>query len=210
MKYRFFSAPVICVCFVCTGFFSLLQDAEARVGERRESLERRLFDSGGIIYREDSTQENRQRGMPYLKYMDYLGSSAELRIYFKTADGRSPSSTELDAKNMGAGWDLHVVYVGGKSILEVYKRSQAMSEHELNHLLVQQGQGSFWKVLGKEEKSEVVSAFGFDMIRSDERLRSKKMGGDAILFVDSGIDETLAKLNESDLQNKAPVSVNGF
>jgi hypothetical protein len=213
MKYP--CLPALFCFLVALGLSSLPQSAEARIGERRESLERRLFGSGGIVYREELTQQNRQKGMPYLRYMDYLGGSAEVRVYFKTADGRNPSSSELEEKQMGAGWDLHVVYVNGKSVLEVYQRSHEMSEHEMNHLLLQQGQGSFWKRLGKEEKAEVVSAFGFDMIRDDGNVRAKELrlknkGRGALLFVDSGIDESLAKLNESDLQKKAPISVDGF
>ncbi len=184
--------------------------ADARVGERRESLERRLLNAGGIVYRDEVLRQNRQRGMPYLRYMEFLGNSAEVRIYFKTADGRSPTSSELDERRMGAGWDLHVVYVSGISVLEIYKRSQALSEHERNHLLVQMSQGSFWRVLEQSEKGEMVSAFGVDMIRDDASVRSKKLGNDAILFVESDIDESLAELSESDLQKKAPVSVQGF
>jgi hypothetical protein len=196
--------------FVCIALVWSPLEAEARIGERKDTIERRLFSSGGIIYRDDATRQNRQRRMPYLKYLDFFGGSSEVRVYFKTADGRKPASSELEEKNMGDGWDLHVVYVNGKSVLEVYKRSQKMSEHELNYLLTQAAQGSFWKRVEKDEMAEAVSAFGFEMVRDDGSVRSKKLGGDSILFVASGVDERLAKLNDSDLQEKAPVSVDGF
>jgi len=183
---------------------------EGRIGERRETIERRLFNSGGIVYRDDVIIANRQKGMPYLKYLDYVDRSSDVRVYFKTPDGRKPVSGELEEKKMGNGWDLHVVYVNGKSVLEVYKRSKGMSEHELNYLLTQQAQGSFWKRAEEEEMAEMVSAFKFEMIREDGDIRAKKLGGDSVLFVGSGFDESLAKLNESDLQQKAPVSVDGF
>ena len=186
------------------------QKVTARIGERREAIERRLFSSGGIVYRDDATLRNRQKGMPYLRYLDYLEGSADVRVYFKTPDGRKPASSELKEKTMGDGWDLHIIYVGGRSILEVYQRNQAISEHEMNYLLTKQAQGSFWKRLEKEEKVEVISAFGFDMIRDDAAVRAKKVMGNSILFVDSDADEGLAKLNESDLQEKAPISVEGF
>jgi len=183
---------------------------DARIGERRESIERRLFGSGGIVYRDDIIEAERRKGMPYLRYFDYLPSSAEVRIYFKTSDGRRPTSSELDGKRMSIGWDLHVVYVGGKSAIEVYKRSQGITEYELNHLLTLHGEGSYWKRPSKEEMAEVVSAFGFEMIRNDGQVRAKKLGGDAIIFVDSEIDIKLAEMNTSDLQESAPVSVEGF
>ena len=47
----------------------------ARIGERRESIERRLFSSGGIVYRDDTIEENRRKGMPYAQYLEYLPSN---------------------------------------------------------------------------------------------------------------------------------------
>lgn len=210
MKYLHRSLSTLLLSTFALALFLIPKEGESRIGERRETIERRLSNSGGIVYRDDATERNRRRGMPYLKYIDYLGSSTEVRVYFKTSDGRRPSSSELDEKQMSEGWDLHVVFVNGKSVLEVYKRSQAMTEHEMNHLLAQQAQGSFWKRMGQEEEAAETSAFGVDMIRDDGDVRAKKLGGDSILFVESDVDVELAQLNESDLQEKAPVSVEGF
>lgn len=183
---------------------------DARIGERRESIERRLFSSGGIVYRDDTIEESRRKGMPYAQYLEYLPSSSDLRIYFKTSDGRRPTSSELSDRRMSAGWDLHVVYVNGKSAIEVYKRSQGMTEHEFNRLMAIHAQGSFWKRLSKEDKAETVSAFGFEMIRDDGLVRARKLGRDSVLFFDTKIDLELAEMKTSDLQEKAPVSVEGF
>jgi hypothetical protein len=184
--------------------------ADARIGEGRESLEGRLFRSGGIVYRDDVIEENRRKGMPYLRYLEYFPGAPDVRIYFKTADGRRPMASELEEKRISIGWDLHVVYVNGQSVLEIYKRSQAMSEFEFNQLLSLHTEGSFWKRLSKEEKAEVVSAFGFEMVRDDGRVRARKMGGDAVMFVDTEVDIKLDELNTNDLQEKAPTSVEGF
>jgi hypothetical protein len=186
------------------------QVLNARIGERRESIERRLFDSGGIVYRDEAIESERRKGMPYLRYLEYLPGSTDVRIYFKTSDGRRPTSSELEARRMPAGWDLHVVYVGGQSAIELYKRSQGITEFEFNHLLALHAEGSYWKRPSKEEMAEMVSAFGVEMVRSDGRVRAKKLGGDGLMFVDSEIDSRLAEMNTSDLQEKAPVSVEGF
>ena len=111
---------------------------------------------------------------------------------------------------MSAGWDLHVVFVNGKSAIEVYKRSQGMTEQEFNRLMAIHAGGSFWKRLGKEDKDEVVSAFGFEMIRDDGLVRARKLGRDSVLFFDTEIDVELAEMKASDLEEKAPVSVDGF
>ena len=128
----------------------------------------------------------------------------------KTSDGRRPTSSELSDRRMSSGWDLHVVFVNGKSAIEVYKRSQGMTEQEFNRLMAIHAGGSFWKRLGKEDKTEVVSAFGFDMIRDDGLVRARKLGRDSVLFFDTEIDVELAEMKTSDLQEKAPVSVDGF
>ena len=162
------------------------------------------------MYRDDTIEESRRKGMPYAQYLEYLPSSSDVRIYFKTSDGRRPTSSELGDRRMSAGWDLHVVFVNGKSAIEVYKRSQGMTEQEFNRLMAIHAGGSFWKRLGKEDKDEVVSAFGFEMIRDDGLVRARKLGRDSVLFFDTEIDVELAKMKTSDLQEKAPVSVDGF
>ena len=56
----------------------------------------------------------------------------------------------------------------------------------------------------------MVSAFGFEMIRDDGLVRARKLGRDSVLFFDTEIDVELAEMKASDLQEKAPVSVDGF
>ena len=63
---------------------------EGRVGEGRTELERRLLNSGGIVYRDENIKSNRLRGMPYMKYMDFMPDLTEIRIYYKSEDGRKP------------------------------------------------------------------------------------------------------------------------
>lgn len=187
-----------------------LSSLDARIDERRESIESRLFASGGIVYRNDEIEESRRRGMPYMRYLQYLPGTADIRIYFKTSDGRRPTSSELEQRRKSAGWDLHVVYVGGKSVIELYQRSQGMTDFETNHLLNLHIDGGYWKRPSKEEKEKIVSAFGFDMVRSDERVRAKKIGGDKLMFFEANIDERLAEMNTKELQQSAPISVDGF
>ncbi len=210
MKYpiQLGTLAALAVGFVLLSLCPLTVDA--RIGERRESLERRLFSSGGIVYRDDEIEKSRRKGMPYLRYFEYLPSSSDVRIYFKTIDGHRPTSSEVNEKRIPVGWDLHVVYINGKSAIEVYKRSQGITDYELNHLLALHGAGSFWKRLNEEEMGKEVSAFGFEMVRDDGRVRAKKLGGDSIMFVDSEVDIKLAELNTTALEEKAPASVNGF
>lgn len=191
---------------------SAFSPVQARVGESRHSIESRLFSSGGIVYRDDATEQNRQRGMPYLAYLPYLEGSVDVRVYFKTDDGRKPTSSEMDAKRMSPGWDLHVVYLRGKSVIEVYKRSHGITEYEMNELLARQAGGAYWSRKEKPQPGEEPepSAFGFEMERSDGAVRAKKLGGDGFMVFDAEVDRGLANLKETDLIEKAPISTEGF
>jgi len=204
-----------CLLFSLTLVLSasfLTTPAEARIGESRSELESRLLGSGAIVYRDLETRAARKRSKPYEQYLNFIPGSVDVRVYFKTADGRNPKTSELEEKGKLVGWDLHVVYIDGKSMIEVYDRTGGMSEYELNQLLVVNSNGSYWtkaKDLPKEEGEEIYSAFGFDMVRADGNVRAKHSGS-MLLLVDTKLDETLAQMNESSLQERAPISVKGF
>ena len=93
--------------------------------------------------------------------------STEIRVYHKTTDGSH-------SKLSGEGWELHVLFVSGVSELEIYKKSQKISEFEMIYLLNFQSGGSYWK---KSEESESPtdepSAFGYDFIRNDGKVKAK-------------------------------------
>jgi len=200
-------APVLFIAFATSA-------ADARIGESRSEIERRLSGAGGIVYRDDAIRQSRMRGMPYTGYLGFFESSADVRVYYKTADGRNPKQSELEERRMLPGWDFHVVYVGGESKIEVYHRSSGITEFEMNVLLSRHAEGSYWKKVekgGKPDDGEAPpSAFGFDMIRADGKVRAKRLGGDKILFVETAFDARLAEVQEADLVEKAPVSVEGF
>ncbi len=181
---------------------------EGRIGESRNAIERRLFSSGGIMYRDDATERNRRQGMPYNQFINFLPTGTEVRIYFKTDNGRRPQSSELEEKRISQGWDLHVVYIGNKSAIEIYKRSQGISEYEMNELLARLAGGSFWKKIDKKEIEP--SAFGYEMVTDNGSLRAKRLKGNSIMVFDAKIDTRLAGEKESDLIEKAPASVKGF
>jgi hypothetical protein len=215
MKYSKSSFVLACLC-VGVVLAAISSRGEARIGERKDSIERRLFSSGGIVYRDDIVEQARRRGMPYLKYLELLPESSEIRIYYKTANGRRPASKELDAKRILAGWDVHVLYVDGKSVIEVYKRSQAMTNYEYNQLLALQADGSYWKKKEKAPKSadqqksaEDISAFGYEMQTANGTVGAKKIGN-GLLFFDRELDQLLAEMSDSDQMEKAPISVQGF
>lgn len=193
------------------------QAAEARIGDSINDFERRLFAGGGISYPVEEGKSSRRATGPYSSYMDYLGSSAEVRLYFKTDDGQKPRQVDIEAKKLGSGWEVHVLFVSGKSVFELYKRvGSSASEYETNALLGILGGGGYWKeveipveTIEDAKDDEPVTAFGFDYVRSDGEVRAKKSGGGVMVFRKQ-LDEFLAKKHESELIQKAPQSVQGF
>lgn len=210
MKYL---KPPTVLAAIAAGLLSTVfaPQAEARIGESASTIERRIYSNGGIKYRDDVILESRSRGMPYMKYMDYMPNGVAVQIYFKTHDGRKPKSSDMETNRMTSGWDLHVLYLDGKSAMEVYKRSQSMSEFEFNQLMLLQG-GSGWQRVKKPAAGEEPppSAFGYTMETRDGSLRAKKLGADTVMFFKADIDQTLALEQLRDLQELAPRSVMGF
>lgn len=199
------------VCLLIIACMSLPHPSEARIGENRSSFERRLFSNGGIIYRDREERSNRRRSGPYSAYLQYLGGSAEVRVYFKSDDGRQPTQTDVEENTLGSGWEVHVLFVSGKSVLELYKRVGSISEYEFNALLGILGGGGYWEEPEEPAEGEEAppSAFGFDYVRSDGEVRAKKSGGGLMVF-QKQLDEFLAKQHENRLIQSAPQSVQGF
>ena len=198
---------------VCLGVLSINSVSHARIGESAQTIERRIYSNGGIKYRDDAILSNRKKTIPYLKFMDYMPSGSKVSVFFKTHDGRKPKSSDMEEGGMLAGWDLHVLYVNGKSALELYKRSQAISEFEFNQLLVLQS-GSGWQKIKAgprvEGEEPPVSALGFTMVTNAGTIRASKVGGDAVMFFRADLDILLAETKLQSQQESAPTSVMGF
>jgi hypothetical protein len=203
-------------------FSALSSTAEARIGESKPELERRLLGIGGLAYRDEAIIEARMRGMPYVSLLDYVVSDLDIQIYYKSAlNDQKAQRSKFSSKRMLPGWDLHVIYVNGKSVLEIYQRSPKMTEQEQNLLLHLQGAGNRWKRVTKEEQEvggdvpdsesekKEMSVFGYEMVRNDGNVRAKLFKG-GMLFVDAEADAKLAQARDDDRNSLAPESVNGF
>ena len=183
----------------------------ARIGEERLALERRLLKSGGYQYRDEKVIENRRKGMPYIKFEEFFPDRADLRIYYKTIDGRKPLSKDIKTSTMLEGWNLHVLFAQGKSVMEVYKRSEKITEFEFIHLLNLQSGNSFWeKKTDKELNDGEYSTFGFDMQRNDKALRAKKLGSNTVMIFSAGFDHLMKKSIREEQMEIAPESIDGF
>ena len=147
--------------------------------------------------------------MAYVPHCELM-PEASLRIYFKSADGSKPKSSDMDPKRASPGWDIHVLYIGNRSVMEIYKRSSGMTTVEFNQLLKLQAGDSYWKKLGRPAEGEKrLSIFGCDMEREDAEVRGKRMGS-ALLLVSRDLDEELARRKAQQEEADAPTSLMGF
>ena len=191
--------------------FILLSPIYARIGEERLELEKRLNVSGGLQYREERVLSNRRRGMPYQKYLDYLPERSEIRVYYKTLDGKKPVAKEMKASGMLEGWDVHIIFVEGKSVLEIYRRSSSINEFEFSALLRLQTGQSFWEKRDtNDENDETVTAFGFDYERNDKKLRAKKLGSNMMLICSAPFDKFIKQEFLDKQMESLPASIKGF
>ena len=194
-------------------FFLILtftsMEVQARVGEERSKLEIRLFRSGGLQIKEDKLIEQKQRAVPYLKFEPYFPSSTEIRLYYKTLDGRRPKPSELENR-VPEGWVLHVIYYKGVSVLEVYQKNGKIDAFEKTHLLDFQRANSFWVEVSKEESIQTESCFQHDFIRDDQTTKAKILGNSSMIFFSSDFDLALARAQEEEQRKSAPESVRGF
>ena len=191
--------------------FILLSPIYARIGEERLELEKRLNVSGGLQYREERVLSNRRRGMPYQKYLDYLPERSEIRVYYKTLAGKKPVAKEMKASGMLEGWDVHIIFVEGKSVLEIYRRSSSINEFEFSALLRLQTGQSFWEKRDtNDENDETVTAFGFDYERNDKKLRAKKLGSNMMLICSAPFDKFIKQEFLDKQMESLPASIKGF
>jgi len=210
--------PFASVCYTLLLSYFAILPLEARIGDSQQEFERRLATADGIAYRDEAIIAARRKGMVYEEYLSYLISNYELKIYYKPAENdRKALRSQFDVKRKLPGWEVHVLYINGKSAMELYQRSQPMSDQERNLLLLLQGDGKQWMKNGnerldsnssnKEEASQ--SAFNFQMVRSDGQVRAAVARG-GLLFVDAQRDTQLAQVREEALDTSAPESVSGF
>lgn len=225
-----FSSNVFLFSFI----FWIAGDLSARIGEKRGSLEGRLLKSNGIVLRSDEIVEERQTGMPYLDYEAFFPKPYEVRLYFKSSDGTRPKQDQLETKNLKLafdrktapkkplstinptekkldGWELHVLYIQGTSVLEVYKKTNSITKQEQNFLLALQSGKSFWTESTSANLPDGKhSALGFDFSRADHYLRAKIISSRSMMFFRTQTDEFFYNSLMKEREEEAPESIKGF
>ena len=107
---------------------------------------------------------------------------------------------------------LHVVYLNGISVLELYQRSESLTDLEMEGILLRNAGDSRW-VKGKvpEGNDSVIepTVFSANHYREDFGVYAN-VENEAVLLFDPRLDAKIAKLRAEKAEREAPSSLEGF
>lgn len=194
----------------------IVHGVQARPGESRSTLERRLLDGRIAVKFPDREIDAKleDRGVPYKNLFEFFPEGLEHEIYFKPAGAEKASQGDIETKSP-EGWELHVIYYKGQSVFEAYRRNGGgISRFEQEGLMMLNKGQSFWKRVDKNQIKD--SAIGYDFERDDGELRAARRGNYFIIFLPEFDNMLFAKMEEErqladeDAKEKAPQSLAGF
>jgi len=204
----------------------------ARVGETQDMLEKRLLQPGvGKLYprptepkdnkpkspkdRDTERQARKEAQDDVLKDIRaFLPADTHEMFYWKSAVANQLSND--------TGWKVDVLYIGGRSALEVYKRvGDSLNSFEVKGILNANRGNSSWKKVTNEGGG--TNGIGYSYELEDGSLRASQQDGWVMVFsvkLDNYVmQQQLVAKAENDHQldqqkreqaQKAPESVSGF
>ncbi len=203
---------------------------EARIGDTPEQMAARMLQPNlgkNFTWPKDMNPREREKALkenPLEAFAHLLPTSVEdwrEQIYWKSA-----LSQQLSTEN---GWRVHVYFLKGRSVLELYRRvGMPLNDFEVNAILARLRGGQSWRRATKEETkaAEAESVIGYEYELGDAEgasLRARRQGDWMILFHKRFDDYLVARKerwNEteglrkaqqaSEQERAAPASVEGF
>lgn len=112
--------------------------AYARIGETKSALANRLFDKVQRAYvysaKEDRLREALE--LPYKNKLFLFPDGAEHIFLYKNASSKQSAQGDTTQQHELYGWEIHIVCLNGKSVLEFYRRhGDPMTVEELEQLM---------------------------------------------------------------------------
>ena len=205
--------------------------AGARIGDTPDQMESRIvqpdlgkkFNWPKDMRPQEIERERRESPLAPVRYL--LPGEADgwrEEMFWKSAVKKRLSNED--------GWRVHVYYLRGRSVLELYKREGAkLNEFEINGILGVMRTGQTWRrVEGKKDAKEAaddpVLGYEFESGESDGGGLRARQQGDWLLIYDRRLDDLLLErkrrwdaneeLRKAEERQRnvrsAPVSVDGF
>lgn len=168
------------VALLVIGFFVSCSALLARVGETQGALEKRILQPGlgKLFSRVSDAAKDKEK--PRKKDDDYLKdiramvpADAHEMTYWKSAVANQLSND--------TGWKIEVLFVGGRSVLESYRRvGDSLNEFEVRGILALNKGNSSWKKSGRDNSG--VNGIGYDYELEDGSLRAKQQDNWFVVF----------------------------
>lgn len=212
--------PLLTLIGLCLGASPL----EARVGESQSSIEGRLLGSEKAAKytikaknrRGESILEQKQRAFRFNHIFQFLpeGTKPEIAVYYKAVGDHVASLSLMENEGNPPGWEYSIYFHNNVSQIEVYKRSQAMNQLEINGLL-NMNRGDFRWLKAEDIKDEdgevkkLDTVLGYTHIRSDGALRCI-VDGSSIAMFSTKFDESLFEAKKRKEAETLPDSLKGF
>jgi hypothetical protein len=198
---------------------------EARVGESQAAIEARLLGTDRAAKytikakakNGESLLEQKQRAFRFKHIFTYLpeGSKPEIAVYYKAVGDQVASLAVMESEGTPPGWEYTIYFHNNISQIEIYKRSQALNQLEINGLLnMNKTPDQRWLKAEdiKDENGEVRkldSVLGYTHVRSDGAMRCI-LDGSSIVMFSSKFDENLFDAKKRKELETLPDSLKGF
>jgi len=200
-------------------------ETSARIGDSESQLERRLLrgsDKGLEITDDDLESFYRTRSPIFMDLKILAEEGLQYKLYYKSADDSNASSNRLwleDKKGRRSdrpvpkpdGWLLHVAYLNGVSVLELYQRSEELTDVEIEGLLLMNAGDTRW-VKGPPlpgEKVIIPQVFAANHHREDLAVYAD-IQEDSVLMFDPRLDSRIHEMELERAEEEGPESLEGF
>ncbi len=202
---------------------------QARIGDTPDQMGARMIQPNlGKMFSWPKDMPPRERARaqkenpltPFAHLLPGQGEEWQEQIFWKSAIHRQLSYED--------GWRVHVYYLRGRSVVELYRRvGEPLNEFEINAILGRMRGNLTWRrIPKKEQENPADTVLGYDYELGEEgteTLRARRQG-DWLIVYHKRFDELLmarkARWAETESQRKAqqaaeqertaPVSVEGF
>ncbi|WP_309387778.1 hypothetical protein [Cerasicoccus frondis] len=223
--------PRLLTLTVCLILSSTL--TEARIGESRSQVERRVTDDNrGIVIEDEALIRHYLNQTKFKDALIGVNDRGEMGVhenldltvgvYYKVVGNERAFESKLiqkEGRNAGKpvdnpeGWLYFVVYHRGKSVLEAYRHLGGVTQAEINGLLARNQGGSNW-ARGKlpEENypdKDYKPFLPHNFYRNDNEVLANHEGDTVTVFM-LEIDRHLNKTKQERESESAPDSLAGF
>jgi len=170
---------------------------QARLGETREQIHRRLRSLNAGDSYDRKVQDLKTRQSPYVRMSTMLeeaGIRVEVHTWWKGDKYTRLRDADLVSARNAKGWDYSVIFFNGVSVLECCRRnSGSISVYERDAFLKLNFGTEEYQDHKQPQRKE--SFFGYQFESEDGQRRGVPAGGNQLIVFEAEFDRQLAEVN---------------